>query len=110
MNLTANVANAVYNSLQSSLSKRFGHGLTFQVVHTYGYLRTQTENLGHFFLAIDPRAFREEGRLPANVNEPRVGAVRSASVILPPDADWVAETQDARSAYGGVEVAYVTPT
>jgi hypothetical protein len=50
LNLTANVANAVYNSLQSSLNKRFGQGLTFQVVHTYGYLRTQTENLGHFFL------------------------------------------------------------
>jgi hypothetical protein len=50
LNLTANVANAVYNSMQTSLSKRYGQGLTFQVVHTYGYLRTQVENVGHFFL------------------------------------------------------------
>lgn len=50
LNLTANVANAVYNSLQTSVNKRYGNGLTFQVVHTYGYLRTQTENLGHYSL------------------------------------------------------------
>ena len=50
LNLTANVANAVYNSLQTGLSKRYGSGLTFQVVHTYGYLRTQVENLGHYSL------------------------------------------------------------
>jgi hypothetical protein len=56
------------------------------------------------------RAFAEDGKLPANVDTPRVGAVRSASVILPPDADWVAETESARNAYGGVEVAYVIPT
>jgi hypothetical protein len=56
------------------------------------------------------RALREDGILPSNVNEPRVGAVRSASVILPAGANWVAETEDARSAFGGAEVAYVTPT
>jgi phenylpropionate dioxygenase-like ring-hydroxylating dioxygenase large terminal subunit len=56
------------------------------------------------------RAFREDGVLPANVDSPRVGAVRSASVILPADADWVAETETARNAYGGVKVAYVIPT
>jgi phthalate 4,5-dioxygenase oxygenase subunit len=56
------------------------------------------------------RALRDEGRLPANVDDPKAGAVRSASVILPPGADWVAATERARSAFGGVEVAYVTPT
>lgn len=50
LNLTANVANAVYNSLQTSLQKRYGQSLTFQVVYTYGYLRTQTADLGHFYL------------------------------------------------------------
>jgi len=48
--LTANVANAVYNSLQTSLQKRYRNGLTFQAAHTYGYLRTQSESFGHYSL------------------------------------------------------------
>ena len=56
------------------------------------------------------RAHHEDGFVPPNVDNPRVGAVRSASVILPPGANWVQETEPARSVFGGVEVAYVTPT
>jgi len=48
--LTANVANAVYNSLQTGLQKRYRNGLTFQFAHTYGYLRTQSEAFGHYSL------------------------------------------------------------
>jgi hypothetical protein len=48
--LTANVANAVYNSLQTSLARRTRNGLSFQVAHTYGYLRTQVEAPGHYSL------------------------------------------------------------
>ncbi len=49
LNMTANVANAVYNSLQTQVSKRFSRGFSFQTVYTYGYLRTQSENVGHFY-------------------------------------------------------------
>src|SRR5690606_35455451 len=59
------------------------------------------------------RAAREHaatGKLPANVEDPRLDGVRSASVILPPSADWVAATEAARSAFAGEEVAYVIPT
>lgn len=48
--LTANVANSVYNSLQTSLQRRSRGGLGFQIAHTYGYLRTQTQNFGHYSL------------------------------------------------------------
>ncbi len=56
------------------------------------------------------RALVNEGVIPANVDDTKIGAVRSASVILPPGANWVEETEAARSVFGGVEVAYVTPT
>ena len=49
LNMTANVANAVYNSFQTQLNKRYSRGLTFQAVYTYGLLRTQSENVGHFY-------------------------------------------------------------
>jgi len=50
LNLTANVGNATYNSIQTQLQKRFGQGLTFQVAHTMGYVRGNTESFGHYFL------------------------------------------------------------
>ena len=55
------------------------------------------------------RALQKDGILPSNVEDPKVGAVRSASIILPPGANWVEATEEARSVFGGVEVAYVTP-
>lgn len=49
LNLITNVGNARYNSLQWGLSKRYGHGLTFQFVHTWGKLLTGTEAPGPFY-------------------------------------------------------------
>ena len=49
LNLITNVANARYNSLQWGLSKRYGHGLTFQFVHTWSKLLTGTESPGPFY-------------------------------------------------------------
>jgi hypothetical protein len=43
---TANVANNRYDSLQVSLNKRFGSGLTFQVAYTNGRLLSEQENVG----------------------------------------------------------------
>lgn len=49
INLYTNVGNARYNSLQTSLTKRYGHGLTFQFVHTWGKLITGTQSVGPFY-------------------------------------------------------------
>jgi len=49
LNLITNVGNARYNSLQWSLSKRYGHGLSFQFMHTWGKLLTGTESVGPFY-------------------------------------------------------------
>jgi hypothetical protein len=43
------VGNARYSSLQTSLTKRYGHGLTFQFVHTWGKLITGTQSVGPFY-------------------------------------------------------------
>jgi hypothetical protein len=50
------------------------------------------------------------GKPPANVADSKLTGVRSASVILPPAANWVDATEEARSAFAGAEVAYVIPT
>jgi hypothetical protein len=50
------------------------------------------------------------GKPPANVADSKLTGVRSASVILPPAANWVEATEEARSAFAGAEVAYVIPT
>jgi hypothetical protein len=52
------------------------------------------------------KALRDEGRVPANVDAPEVGAVRSASVILPAGSDWIEATAEARKA-GAAQVAFV---
>jgi phenylpropionate dioxygenase-like ring-hydroxylating dioxygenase large terminal subunit len=56
------------------------------------------------------KALRDKGELPPNVDNPKLDGVRSASIILPVGADWRTETEAPRSAFGGVPVAYVTPT
>jgi phenylpropionate dioxygenase-like ring-hydroxylating dioxygenase large terminal subunit len=53
------------------------------------------------------RAHQEEGRAPANVDNVELDRVRSCSVILPADADWIAESEAARNSDAGVPVAYV---
>ncbi|MBI4877569.1 MAG: carboxypeptidase regulatory-like domain-containing protein [Acidobacteria bacterium] len=49
LNLITNVGNARYNSLQWSVNKRYGQGLTFQFVHTWAKLVSGTENVGPFY-------------------------------------------------------------
>ncbi len=46
LNLTSNVANLRYDSLQTSANKRFGTGLTLQVTYAYGRTIAQNENVG----------------------------------------------------------------
>ena len=53
------------------------------------------------------RAHEEEGRLPANVDNVELDRVRSCSLILKEDADWIAESARARNSDAGIPVAYV---
>ena len=55
------------------------------------------------------KAFRDEGKLPPNVDNVELDRVRSASILLKADADWAAETESARNSDGGVPVSYVVP-
>ncbi len=54
------------------------------------------------------RAMRDEGKIPANVDDVSLDHVRSASAILPEGADWSKETETARHS-GEPEVVYVVP-
>jgi phenylpropionate dioxygenase-like ring-hydroxylating dioxygenase large terminal subunit len=56
------------------------------------------------------RALAEHGVVPANVDNVELDRVRPASIILPPDANWVEATEEARNYAAGKEVAYVVPT
>ena len=56
------------------------------------------------------KAHRDIGKLPPNVMDAELDRVRSASVILPAGADWVADTEVVRNSDGGKPVAYVIPT
>jgi phthalate 4,5-dioxygenase oxygenase subunit len=55
------------------------------------------------------KLLRDEGIAPANVQNVQLDQVRSASAILPPDADWVAATEEARSLPAHAPIAYVVP-
>jgi hypothetical protein len=54
------------------------------------------------------KALRDDGILPANVDNPSLDRVRSASILLKETDDWAAATEDARNAAKGV-LSYVTP-
>ena len=56
------------------------------------------------------KALRDEGKLPANVDNVDLSRVRSASIILKEDADWIAETEAARNSDAGAPVSYVVRT
>ncbi|MBY0276294.1 Rieske 2Fe-2S domain-containing protein [Candidatus Binatia bacterium] len=45
------------------------------------------------------RALRDEGVAPPGVESPRLYRVRPVGAVLPPGADWVRATQDARDAW-----------
>lgn len=53
------------------------------------------------------KTLRDEGKLPANVDNVDLDRVRSASAILPEGADWVSGTAAARDSDAGVPIAYV---
>ena len=55
------------------------------------------------------KTHRDTGVAPANVDNPSLDRVRSASAILPENADWQAETEAARRAAEQVPVMYVVP-
>ena len=46
LTMNENGANVHYNSMQATLAKRFGHGLSFQVAYTLASTAGQIENLG----------------------------------------------------------------
>jgi hypothetical protein len=53
------------------------------------------------------RALRENGTLPANVMEPALNRVRSASIILPAAESWVSATEEARKSDSAAPIAWV---
>ena len=55
------------------------------------------------------RTLHDEGTAPANVDNPALDAVRPASFV-PPDADWVKESEAARHAAPGQLLANVVPS
>ncbi|HEV8440440.1 MAG TPA: Rieske 2Fe-2S domain-containing protein [Methylomirabilota bacterium] len=53
------------------------------------------------------RALRDEGALPANVEQPDLCRVRPASVLLPDGESWITATEKARQSDAGVPIAWV---
>jgi hypothetical protein len=53
------------------------------------------------------RALRDQGLLPANVEDPNLCRVRPASVLLPEGESWIAATEKARQSDAGVPIAWV---
>jgi phenylpropionate dioxygenase-like ring-hydroxylating dioxygenase large terminal subunit len=53
------------------------------------------------------RALREQGVVPANVDDPSLYRLRPASILLPEGESWIAATEKARQADAGVPIAWV---
>jgi phthalate 4,5-dioxygenase oxygenase subunit len=53
------------------------------------------------------QTLREQGALPANVDRPELWRLRSASALLPEEANWIEATEAARNADAGVPIAAV---
>ena len=53
------------------------------------------------------RALREQGVVPANVDDASLYRVRPASVLLPDGESWIAATEKARQSDAGVPIAWV---
>jgi phthalate 4,5-dioxygenase len=53
------------------------------------------------------RALRDEGVVPANVDDAQMYRVRPASVVLPESDSWIAATEKARQSDAGVPIAWV---
>ena len=53
------------------------------------------------------RALREQGVVPANVEDATLCRVRAASALLPEGESWIAATEKARQSDAGVPIAWV---
>jgi phthalate 4,5-dioxygenase oxygenase subunit len=53
------------------------------------------------------QALREQGVVPANVDDPAMCRIRPASVLLPEGESWIAATEKARQSDAGVPIAWV---
>ena len=53
------------------------------------------------------RALREQGMVPANVEEPNLCRVRPASILLPEGESWITATEEARKSDAGVPISWV---
>jgi len=53
------------------------------------------------------KALRDQGAVPANVDDASLYRVRPASVILPEGESWLAATEKARQSDAGVPIAWV---
>ncbi len=53
------------------------------------------------------KALREQGAVPANVEDPNLCRVRPASILLPEGESWVAATEAARKSDAGVPISWV---
>ena len=53
------------------------------------------------------RALRDEGTVPANVDDASLCRVRPASILLPEGESWVGATEKARQSDAGVPIAWV---
>src|SRR5205823_13506939 len=53
------------------------------------------------------RALRETGSLPANVLDPSINRIRSASALLPANESWVSATEEARKSDSQAPIAWV---
>ena len=53
------------------------------------------------------RALRDEGVVPANVDDTSLYRVRPASVLIPEGESWIAATEKARQSDAGVPIAWV---
>ena len=52
------------------------------------------------------RALRERGVAPANVADPSLNRVRSASILLPEGQSWAAATEEARKSDSAAPIAW----
>jgi hypothetical protein len=55
------------------------------------------------------KALRDQGTVPANVDNAALDAVRSTSLILPENANWIEASEQARRAAEELPVVYVVP-
>jgi hypothetical protein len=52
------------------------------------------------------RALRDKGIVPANVADPALNRVRSASIMLPEGESWAAATEEARKSDSATPIAW----